>query len=135
MEDKVAFDSWVMVIAESSGEVVDLTANEIVIRRDKDSNGSNRIINGRTGEKLATDQAVGDLLTGYDIYTLYKFKRSNQGTCMNQRPIVTKGQRVKAGEVIADGPCTDMGELALGGAMFWWLFYPGKVTILRMRYF
>jgi len=49
-----------------------------------------------------------------DIYTLEKFKRSNQGTCINQHPIVSRGQKVKAGEVIADGACTSCGELALG---------------------
>jgi len=51
---------------------------------------------------------------GSDIYQLTKFKRSNQNTCINQKPIVKKGQRVLKGEVIADGPCTDHGELALG---------------------
>jgi DNA-directed RNA polymerase subunit beta len=51
---------------------------------------------------------------GADIYTLTKFKRSNQNTCMNQRPLVRQGQRVRAGEVLADGPCTERGELALG---------------------
>jgi DNA-directed RNA polymerase subunit beta len=49
-----------------------------------------------------------------DIYSLVKFKRSNQNTCINQRPIVAVGEAVKKGEVIADGPCTDRGELALG---------------------
>jgi DNA-directed RNA polymerase beta subunit len=61
---------------------------------------------------------------GVDTYNLLKFKRSNQGTCINQRPIVTKGERVKKGEVIADGPSTDEGEVALGknlliGFMTW----------------
>jgi DNA-directed RNA polymerase subunit beta len=51
---------------------------------------------------------------GADIYTLIKFKRSNQNTCMNQRPLVRQGQRVAAGQVLADGPCTERGELALG---------------------
>ena len=51
---------------------------------------------------------------GADIYTLTKFKRSNQNTCINQRPIVREGQRVEAGQVLADGPCTERGELALG---------------------
>jgi DNA-directed RNA polymerase subunit beta len=51
---------------------------------------------------------------GADIYTLIKFRRSNQNTCMNQRPVVREGQRVRAGQVLADGPCTERGELALG---------------------
>ena len=51
---------------------------------------------------------------GVDIYTLIKYKRSNQNTCINQRPIVHIGEQVRKGEVIADGPATDMGELALG---------------------
>ena len=51
---------------------------------------------------------------GADIYQLTKFKRSNQNTCINQKPIVQQGQRVTKGEVLADGPCTDQGELALG---------------------
>jgi len=51
---------------------------------------------------------------GADIYSLIKFKRSNQNTCINQRPIVARGQRVEKGQVLADGPCTDRGELALG---------------------
>ena len=51
---------------------------------------------------------------GADIYQLIKFKRSNQNTCINQKPIVKVGQRVKQGDVLADGPCTDNGELALG---------------------
>ena len=51
---------------------------------------------------------------GADIYSLTKFKRSNQNTCINQRPIVRVGQRVTKGQVLADGPCTELGELALG---------------------
>ncbi|HBR32575.1 MAG TPA: hypothetical protein DD733_10895, partial [Clostridiales bacterium] len=59
-----------------------------------------------------------------DIYKLIKFKRSNQGTCINQRPIVVKGQRVEKGDIIADGPATDHGEISLGknvlvGFMTW----------------
>ena len=59
-----------------------------------------------------------------DIYKLIKFKSSNQGTCINQRPIVKKGERVEKGHVIADGPSTDKGEIALGkniliGFMTW----------------
>src|SRR5437660_12232487 len=51
---------------------------------------------------------------GADIYSLTKFKRSNQNTCINQKPIVRKGDRVTKGQVLADGPCTEKGELALG---------------------
>ncbi len=87
IEARVARDSGVVVVAEHDGVVVRVTAEEIVVQRD-------------TGEK--------------DVYRLTKFARSNQGTCINQKPIVTKGQRVRAGEVIADGPCTSGGELALG---------------------
>lgn len=87
MEYRAAYDSGVLVRAEHAGVVERVTATEIVVRRDDG---------------------------GVDRYTLLKFSRSNQGTCMNQRPIVRKGQRVEAGEVLADGPSTDMGELALG---------------------
>ncbi|MFO7245494.1 MAG: DNA-directed RNA polymerase subunit beta [Thermaerobacter sp.] len=87
IEGKVARDSGVVVLAKRPGVVERVTASEIVIRTD----------DGRRDE-----------------YRLMKFERSNQGTCLNQRPIVRKGQRVEAGEVIADGPSTDRGELALG---------------------
>ncbi len=62
----------------------------------------------------ATDFSEGDLDPGVDIYNLIKYQRSNQNTCINQRPIVKKGDRVAKGQVIADGPATDKGELALG---------------------
>ncbi|MDK2986149.1 MAG: DNA-directed polymerase subunit beta [Clostridia bacterium] len=87
MEHKIARDSGVVVIAKNSGTVERVTGDEIVIRTDAGT---------------------------VDKYTLTKFARSNQGTCINQKPIVTRGQKVEAGEVIADGPSTDMGELALG---------------------
>lgn len=87
IEHKTALDSGVVVIAQNSGVVERVTAREIAIR---------------TGE--------GKL----DTYKLLKFARSNQGTCINQKPIVYKGQRVEAGDVIADGPSTDNAELALG---------------------
>ncbi len=111
MEDKVAGDTWVMVMAKSEGEVVKLTADEIIVKRDDSSDKSDRVINGRTGEVFSVDVSTGN---GCDIYKLQKFKRSNQGTCMNQRPVVNVGQKIEVGEVLADGPCTDMGELALG---------------------
>ncbi|MCS5695181.1 DNA-directed RNA polymerase subunit beta [Desulfofundulus thermocisternus] len=87
LEYKAARDSGVVVIAKNSGVVERVTANEIVVRTDS-----------------------GKL----DTYKLIKFARSNQGTCINQKPIVNKGDRIEAGQVIADGPSTDQGELALG---------------------
>ena len=77
-----------MIIAKNSGVVERVTAREIVIRRDSDNN--------------------------LDVYKVHKFLRSNQGTCINQKPIVKKGDRVEKGQPIADGPSTDHGELALG---------------------
>lgn len=87
MEWRAARDSGVVILAENPGIVERVTSQEIVIRTDK----------GTT-----------------DVYRLQKFVRSNQGTCINQKPIVRKGQRVEKGEVIADGPSTENGELALG---------------------
>ena len=94
MEAIVARDSGVTVVAKRDGVVEDVDASRIVIRADED------------GQKEDDP--------GVDIYTLIKYKRSNQNTCINQRPIVRVGERVKKGEVIADGPATHMGELALG---------------------
>ncbi|MBQ7600412.1 MAG: DNA-directed RNA polymerase subunit beta [Clostridia bacterium] len=98
MEHKAAIDSGVVVVAKNSGWVENVSADEIVISRDDN------------GQK--------------EVYTLIKFKRSNQGTCVNQRPIVSQGDHVEAGEIIADGPATSEGEIALGknaliGFMTW----------------
>ncbi|OIN94969.1 MAG: DNA-directed RNA polymerase subunit beta [Deltaproteobacteria bacterium CG1_02_45_11] len=96
MEGVVAKDSGVTIVAERDGIVVDVDASRVVLKHgfsDSDSDGF---------EKPVT------------IYNLSKFLRSNQNTCYNQRPIVRKGQKIKAGEMIADGPATDQGELALG---------------------
>ncbi|MBU7007471.1 DNA-directed RNA polymerase subunit beta [Phosphitispora fastidiosa] len=87
MEHKAAKDSGVVVVAKNPGTIHKVTADEIVIKTDS----------GQT-----------------DKYKLMKFTRSNQGTCMNQKPIVDSRVRVEAGDVIADGPSTEMGELALG---------------------
>ena len=97
MEMKTAVDSGVCVVAKNAGVVERAAAAEIVIKTDDGSK---------------------------DTYKLSKFTRSNQGTCINQRPIVTKGEKVEAGQVIADGPSTSNGELALGknpliGFMTW----------------
>ncbi len=87
MEYKASKDSGVVVITRNSGTIGQVTADEIVVKTDQ-------------GE--------------HDTYKLMKFTRSNQGTCMNQKPIVNAGSRVEAGDIVADGPSTDMGELALG---------------------
>src|ERR1700726_2116356 len=94
------------VTARDSGAVVLARRNGIV-----DSVDSDRIIVRVEGEHHPTQLSRE---VGSDIYQLTKFKRSNQNTCINQKPVVKKGQRVLKGEVIADGPCTDHGELALG---------------------
>jgi DNA-directed RNA polymerase subunit beta len=94
------------VTARDSGAVVLARRNGIV-----DSVDSERIIVRVEGEHHPTQLSRE---VGSDIYQLTKFKRSNQNTCINQKPIVQKGDRVTKGQVIADGPCTDKGELALG---------------------
>jgi len=113
MEYKAALDSGVMVVTENAGQVVYVSSTEIRIRRHEDPDGPNMVIHGRTGE-FFKEKGKSYTFKGCDIYRLQTFKRSNQGTCMNQRPIVRSGQFVEKGEIIADGPSTDMGELALG---------------------
>ena len=113
LEYKAALDSGAVVICRNDGEVVRVTNSEIVIKRKKGSDGPNHLINGRTGEQFDSGRVAG-AESGADIYILQKFKRSNQGTCVNQHPIVTRGQKVNAGEIIADGSCTSDGEMALG---------------------
>ena len=97
MEYKAAVDSGIVVCTKEDGVVTEVDADKIVVTND---------------------------LGQEHIYRLVKFKRSNQGNCVNQRPIVSKGEKVKAGDVIADGPATKMGEIALGknaliGFMTW----------------
>ncbi|MBX6350161.1 MAG: DNA-directed RNA polymerase subunit beta [Clostridia bacterium] len=87
IEGRVAVDSGAVVVARRAGTVQKVDAQHIVVKTP-------------SGE--------------VDEYRLLKFQRSNQGTCINQRPVVRKGQKVKAGELLADGPSTDQGELALG---------------------
>ena len=98
IEGKAAVDSGVCVVAKNAGVVERSASNEIIIKRDSDGNR--------------------------DVYHLTKFKRSNQSNCYNQKPIVYKNDHVEAGEVIADGPSTCNGEIALGknpliGFMTW----------------
>ena len=96
MERVTAHDSGAVVLCRRSG-VVDSVDSERII------------VHVETGENGPLSREVGA-----DIYQLRKFRRSNQNTCINQRPIIAKGDRVQAGQVLADGPCTDLGELALG---------------------
>lgn len=98
MEHKAAKDSGVVVVNKHDGKVVSVQASNITVKRD--DNGT------------------------LDRYSLIKFKRSNQGTCLNQKPLVKKGDQVKKGEIIADGASTSQGEIALGknllvGFMTW----------------
>jgi DNA-directed RNA polymerase subunit beta len=101
MEGKVARDSKAVIIAEASGRVASVSADLIVVTKDGEMPESKK--------KLKHDPEEGIYL-----YDLRKFLRSNAGTCVNQKPIVKKGQHVKKGDVIADGPNTEKGELALG---------------------
>jgi DNA-directed RNA polymerase subunit beta len=97
MEKVTAQDSGAVVIARRDGVVDSVDSERIIIRAE------HGIAGGTTSREINAD-----------IYQLTKFKRSNQNTCISQKPIVREGQVVKKGDVIADGPCTDGGELALG---------------------
>ena len=101
IEAKVARDSKAVVVAEADGKIASVTADLIVLTKDGE------LPEGK--KKLKHDPEEGIYL-----YDLRKFMRSNAGTCVNQKPIVRKGQKVKKGEVIADGPNCEKGELALG---------------------
>src|SRR6266849_3632803 len=96
MERVTARDSGAVVICRREGIVDQVDSERIIVRVESDHSG------------------VLSREVGADIYTLTKFKRSNQNTCINQKPLVRVGDRVKQGQVLADGPCTEHGELALG---------------------
>ena len=98
MEHRAAKDSGVCIVAKNDGTVEYVGASRIIVKKGPHADA--------------------------DIYNLVKYQRSNQGTCINQRPLVSKGEKVKAGDIIADGPSTDEGEIALGrnvliGFMTW----------------
>ena len=93
IEYRVATDSKATIQAVNDGVVTQVDSTRIVVQT--------------TGKKAKS-------ATGVDIYRLQKYVRSNQDTCINQKPIVNVGDKVKAGDILADGPCTDLGELALG---------------------
>lgn len=107
IEGKVARDSRVIVVAANPGVVEHVTATRVVINRGDGQADTH--ISGMTGEKFPQETAGGR-----DIYNLTKFHRSNQGTCISQRPIVKKGDKIAVGDILADGPSTEFGELALG---------------------
>jgi DNA-directed RNA polymerase subunit beta len=96
MERVTARDSGAVVLCKREGIVDQVDSERIIVRVESDHSG------------------VLSREVGADIYQLIKFKRSNQNTCINQKPLVRVGDRVKKGQVLADGPCTDRGELALG---------------------
>ncbi len=113
MEDRVARDSGAAIAARRTGTVDQVDATRIVIRATEETDPSK---------------------PGVDIYRLRKFQRSNQNTCINQRPLVNVGDQVTAGEIIADGPSTEFGELALGKnvlvAFMPWMGYNFEDSIL-----
>jgi len=111
MEGKTARDSQAVILAEASGVVASATADCIIVTKDGDLPISEKAFAADPG-KVKTDDDKG-----VHVHHLSKFMRSNAGTCINQRPLVHRGQRVKRGDVLADGPCTDHGELALGRNM------------------
>ncbi|HEX4497819.1 MAG TPA: DNA-directed RNA polymerase subunit beta [Thermoanaerobaculia bacterium] len=107
LEGIVAQDSGAVVLCKRGGVVDSVDAERIIVRVE--------------GEDLDTGETKD---FGADIYQLIKFRRSNQNTCITQKPVAYEGQRVKKGDVLADGPCTELGELALGrnvlvGFMAW----------------
>jgi DNA-directed RNA polymerase subunit beta len=97
MERVTARDSGAVILCKRSGVVDSVDSERIIVR-----------VEGNVQEGQLSREV------GADIYQMTKFKRSNQNTCINQKPIVHQGQKVKKGDVLADGPCTDSGELALG---------------------
>ena len=101
LEDRVARDSRAVIVAEEAGKVASVTGNQIIITED--------------GKLPETKKKIKhDPENGIYVYPIRKFMRSNAATCINQKILVSKGEHVKKGQVIADGPCTQGGELALG---------------------
>lgn len=101
LEERVARDSRAVLVSEESGKVASVTGNQVIITEDGKL--------PETKKKIKHDPA-----NGVSVYNVRKFMRSNAATCINQKILVAKGDHVKKGQVIADGPCTQGGELALG---------------------
>jgi DNA-directed RNA polymerase subunit beta len=102
IEERVARDSKIVAVADEAGTVASVDAQRVVITSDGEM------------PKNADKSLKSDPKKGVHVYELRKFMRSNAGTCFNQKPVVDRGQKVKAGEIIADGPSTQKGEMALG---------------------
>jgi DNA-directed RNA polymerase subunit beta len=104
IEERIARDSKTVVVAEHDGIVASVDAKRIILSKD-----------GELPPRYERDrQPKSDPKAGIHVYELRKFMRSNAGTCFTQKPIVRKGHKVKVGDIIADGPSTNQGELALG---------------------
>jgi DNA-directed RNA polymerase subunit beta len=107
LEWKVARDSGATIIAQRAGTVTSVTADEIIVDTGTGAGGEGK------SKKEAADRPLSRL-TQHDRYKVKKYWRTNQDTAINQRPIVARGQKVKAGDVLADGASTEFGQLALG---------------------
>jgi len=101
LEERVARDSRAVIIAEAPGKVASGTGDQIIISKD------GTVPEGKRKIKTDVDKGIW-------VYSVRKFMRSNAATCINQKALVKKGDTIKAGQIIADGPCTEKGELALG---------------------
>src|SRR3954470_573282 len=101
LEERVARDSRAVIVAEEGGKVASVTGSQIIVTKDGKLPETKKKIRTDTGE-------------GIFVYTVRKFMRSNAATCINQKILVEKGDTIKKGQVLADGPCTQGGELALG---------------------
>ncbi len=112
MEAKAARDSRAVIVADANGTVAASTADVIIVTKDGELPCKEDKFLADPIKSVQTDEEKGTF-----VYPLRKFGRSNAGTCINQRPLVKNGQKIKKGDVIADGPCTDNGELALGKNM------------------
>ncbi|HWC11248.1 MAG TPA: DNA-directed RNA polymerase subunit beta, partial [Acidimicrobiales bacterium] len=104
IEPRTARDAGDVVLAEGNGDVVEVTGDHIVVEYDP----------GQTDPGASVADRPGGTTLGRKTYRLAKFRRSNQGTSINQKPLVDEGQRIGIGDVLADGPSTDHGDLALG---------------------
>ena len=112
MEGKAARDSRAVIVADANGTIATATADVIIVTKDGNLPVSDKQFLADPLKSVQTDPEKGVY-----VYPLRKFGRSNAGTCINQRPLVKRGLKVKKGDVLADGPCTDQGELALGKNM------------------